>query len=53
MGWLTGRDVNTISDKDYKALQDRAHRANPDSFTAKVVKQRLASREQRLKRKSS
>jgi len=52
MGLFSSKD-NTISDKDYKALQDRAHKANQDSFSKKAIEQRLASEKQRLQRKSS
>lgn len=45
---------DTISDADYRHLQDRAHRANPTSITdPKAIKQRLASQQQRRQRKSS
>ena len=40
---------STISDKDYKKIQDRAHKAHPNSFSKKAVDQRKASKNQRGK----
>jgi hypothetical protein len=41
----------TISDKDYKKLQDRARKANPESvFSKKSVARRNATTDQRSKR---
>ena len=51
MGWSEA--LNTISDKDYKALQDRAHKHNPSWFDSKTVERRKANSEQLRKRKSS
>lgn len=40
---------NTISDKDMAALKRRAEKASPGMFDPKVVRQRLASEDQRSK----
>ncbi len=39
---------NTISDAAYKKLQTRAHKANPDTFSDKAIKQRKWFEGQRL-----
>ena len=45
--------ANTITDAQRADLNRRGVKANPDMFSAKAVKQRLASEQQRLRRKSS
>ena len=53
MGFFGGGEnvPKTISDKDYKKLQDRARKADTDSvFSKKSVARRNATTEQRSKR---
>jgi hypothetical protein len=44
---------NTISDKDMKKLQDRAHKANPNMFSAEAIKQRRHHNKQKFKAEQS